>query len=297
MLLFKVVLPVFLIFLSGYAGQKMLQLDIKSVSTTALYLMTPPLVFRSFYENKIDSTYLYIVIYGVALSVIIIWLIKGFSRLLGYNDSVTGGLILSTAFMNNGNLGAPLILLAFGQKAFQYAVAIMVLHAIVMSTLGVYYAARGKSDVRQALLSVVKMPIVHAVFVGLLWQYLHLPMPQNIYTAIGMVADASIPTIMLVLGMQLAEIKLINLEWSKISLALITRLLVSPVIAYIITLALPVNPLLGKVMIIEAAMPTAAITTMYALQFDCSPELVSSITFIGTVLSMGTLSVLLTFIG
>ena len=297
MLLLQVVLPVFLIFFVGYAGQKKLRLDIKSVSTTALYLMTPPLVFRSFYENKIDSTYLYIVIYGVALSVIIIWLIKGISRLLGYNDSITGGLILSTAFMNNGNLGAPLILLAYGQKAFQYAVAIMVLHAIIMSTLGIYYAAKGKSDVSNALLSVIKMPIVHAVFIGLFWQYLHLPMPSNLYTAIGMMADASIPTIMLVLGMQLAEIELTNLDWSKISLALVTRLMISPLIAYGLVLALPVDQLLGKVMIIEAAMPTAAITTMYALQFDCSPELVSSITFIGTVLSMGTLSVLLTFMG
>lgn len=297
MVLLKVILPVFLIFLLGYAGQKKLRLDIKSVSATALYLMTPPLVFRSFYENKTDSTYLYIVVYGIVLSVSIIWLVKALSWLFGYPESTASGLILSTAFMNNGNLGAPVILLAFGSQAFQYAVAIMVFHAIVMSTLGIYYAAKGRSDARRALLSVVKMPIVHALFIGLFWHYLHLPMPANIYTAVSMLADASIPTIMLVLGMQLAEIKLQKLEWGKISLALVLRFLISPVIAYGITLLLPVNPLLGKVMIIEAAMPTAAITSMYALQFDCSPELVSSITFISTLLSMATLSIMLTIIG
>ncbi|GAW92508.1 AEC family transporter [Calderihabitans maritimus] len=295
-MLFQVVMPVFLIFLVGYIGQKALRLHIKSVSTTALYLMTPALIFRTFYKNRLDSTYLYIVIYGILLSVILILLVKGLSRIRKYNASITNGLILATAFMNNGNLGAPIILFAFGDNGFQYAVAIMIFHTIVMSTLGLYFAAKGKLEVREALLSVVKMPIVHAGIAALVWQYLNLPMPENILAAINIVAEAAIPSIMLVLGMQLAEIKIVNFDWGKISLALVFRLLLSPLIAWGITLLLPVEPLLGKVMIVEAAMPTAAITTLYALQYDTEPNLVSSITFISTLLSIITLSMLLNVI-
>lgn len=296
MVLFTVILPILFIFSLGYIGQKLIKLDIKSVSTTALYLMTPFLVFRSFYENKVDSTYVYILIYGVFLSLIIICLVKGLGRLVGFSNSLTSALILSTAFMNNGNFGSPIILLAFGQKAFQYAVTIMVLHTIIMSTLGIYYAARGQSDLKSAFLSVVKMPIVHAVFLSIIWKYLNLPMPSNLYKVINMVADAAIPTIMLVLGMQLAEIKLVKIELNKISFALFIRLIISPTIAYVITLLLPVDPLLARVMITEAAMPSAAITTMYALQFNSMPELVSSITLISTLVSLGTLSILLTYV-
>ncbi|MBO8169675.1 MAG: AEC family transporter [Thermoanaerobacteraceae bacterium] len=295
-ILVQVIIPVFLVFLLGYTGQKVFSFDIKSISTTALYIMTPALVFRTFYETKLDSTYLYIMVYGLLLSGTIILLIKGLAVLRGYEESLTSGLILATAFMNNGNFGAPVILFAFGERAFQYAVAIMLFHMLIMSTAGIYYAAKGKFPVTEALGSVVKMPIVHAAVLGLVWQYFQLPVPGNLYKTVDMVADAAIPTIMLVLGMQLAEIRTFNLDWGKAALALAVRLLISPLIAWGIVLLLPVESILAKVMIVEAAMPTAAITTMYALQYDSSPDLVSSITFISTLLSIVTLSVLLSFL-
>ncbi len=295
-ILFQVVLPVFLVFLAGYLAQKVFGLHIKSISTVALYLMTPALVFRTFYETELGSTYLHIVIYGITLSVSLIILVKVISFLKNYKPSVTSAFVLATAFMNNGNLGTPIILFAFGEKGFQYAVTIMVFHTIIMSTLGIYYAAKGRFDITDSLLSVLKMPIVHGGILGLLWQYWNLPMPENIFKAIKMVGDAAIPTIMLVLGMQLAEIKLSNFDWGKIVLALLMRLLISPAIAWVIVMLLPVEPLLGKVMIVEAAMPTAVITTMYALQYDSEPNLVSSITFVSTLLSIVTLSILLNVI-
>ena len=62
------------------------------------------------------------------------------------------------------------------------------------------------------------------------------------------------------------------------------------------TCALPIlDPLLEKVMILQAAMPTAAIITIYALEYDVLPDFVSSITFLSTVFSMITLSIILSF--
>jgi predicted permease len=227
---------------------------------------------------------------------LLILFIKLAAYLKGYNNSQTSSLILSSAFMNNGNFGAPVILFAYGQLAFQYSIAIMILHTILMSTVGLYFAAKGNFNVKESIYSVLKMPIMHALVLALLWQYLRLPMPENIYSAISMVGDASIPLTMLVLGMQLAEIKLINIKWDINIAGIITRLLISPAIAYGITLLLPVDSLLAKTMIILAAMPSAAIMVMYAIQYDNNPELVSSITLLSTLLSLITLSTLLTIL-
>lgn len=295
-MLIKVLLPVFLIFLTGYVGQKVFSLHIKSISTTSLYLMTPALIFKSFYTAKLDSTYINIVIYSVLLSTLLIFFIKFAAYLKGYNSSQTSALILSSAFMNNGNFGAPVILFAYGQLAFQYSIAIMILHTILMSTVGLYFAAKGNFNVKESIYSVLKMPIMHALVLALFWQYFKLPIPDNIYNAISMVGDASIPLIMLVLGMQLAEIKLINIQWDINIAGIITRLLISPAIAYGLTLLLPVEPLLAKTMIILAAMPSAAIMVMYAIQYDNNPKLVSSITLLSTLLSLVTLSTLLTIL-
>lgn len=296
MAILNVIIPVCMIFFVGFVGQKTLSLNIKSISTAALYLMMPALMFKAFYDTELNKTFLQIVIYVVLLSLLLIWLMKGVGFLKRYSPSITSGLILSTAFMNNGNFGAPVVLFAFGEKGFQYAVIILTLHTIIMSTFGVYYAAKGKMDIKGAILSVLKMPMLWGSVVGLLWQYLHAPLPDNIYQVISLVGDASIPTVMLTLGMQLAEIKPRNLQWGKVSLAVIVRLILSPVIAWAMAYCLGVEPLLGKVMIVQAAMPAAAITTMYALQYDSEPDLVSSVTLISTLFSVITLSILLTLL-
>ncbi|WP_255488132.1 hypothetical protein [Ornithinibacillus hominis] len=43
-------------------------------------------------------------------------------------------------------------------------------------------------------------------------------------------------------------------------------------------------------------MPSAATTTMYAIQFDTEPELVSSITLVSTLFSIVSITVLLNMI-
>jgi predicted permease len=297
MAILNVIIPVCLIFFVGYIGQKIFRLNIKSVSTVSLYLIAPALMFQTFYKTVLNRTFLQIVIYVVLLSVILIWLMKGIGFIRKYSPSVTSSLILATAFMNNGNFGAPVVLFAYGDKGFQYAVVILTLHTMIISTFGVYYAAKGKMDIKGSLLSILKMPMIWGSVAGLLWQYLNLPLPENMYNAISLVADAAIPTIMITLGMQLAELKPSNLQWGKISLSLIIRLIISPVIAWAIARCLGTETLLEKVMIVSAAMPAAAITTMYALQYDSEPDLVSSITLFGTLLSVITLSILLTLLG
>ncbi|MBO8172508.1 MAG: AEC family transporter [Bacillaceae bacterium] len=293
---FQVIMPVFLIFLTGFTAQKLLQLHIKSISTLALYILVPALVFKTFYRTEFDLTYLYIAIYSLLLTVILIVIVQVISRLKKYPPSTETALILSTGFMNNGNYGAPVILFAFGETGFRYAIAIMILHTIVMSTIGIYYAARGKYSVKNALRSVMKMPIMHALIIALIWQKFQIPLPQNFEKIIDMVGNAAIPTIMLVLGMQLAEIKLKNIRWPELNLAIFLRLIMSPLIAAGLVWILPVETLLGKVMIVEAAMPASAIMTLYALQYESDPDLVSTITFVGTILSALTLTLLLNFI-
>ena len=112
-------------------------------------------------------------------------------------------------------------------------------------------------------------------------------------TGIKLVGDAAIPTIMIILGMQLAVISFQHIEYRKISYSLLLKLFVSPLIALGFALILPVDGLVKQIMVLAAAMPTAANTTLMAVQFETKPEIVSSATFISTMLSIATLPVVL----
>ncbi|GGF29896.1 membrane protein [Halobacillus andaensis] len=288
-----VVLPVLLIFLAGFTIQKLAKLDIKSVSTVALYVMLPCLVFETFYEAKLNQEYLMMLIFSILLLMSILVINKVVKRIRNYDSSTESGLILSTAFMNSGNYGAPIILFAFGEEGFVYSVSFLVLQAIIMNFFGVYYAAKGSAGLKMALASVFKMPPTYAVIAALIMNLAAIPMPENLMSSVELLAAATIPMVMVILGMQLAEIKVIQMEWSKVSYASIVRLVASPLIAFALTLVLPMSDLMASVLIVAAAMPSAATTTIYAVQFNSKPELVSSITLTTTLLSIITIPVLL----
>lgn len=289
----EVVFPVVVVFFIGYVVQKWKKVDIKSVSTVAIYVLTPSLVFHTFYTAELNLQYLYMIIFAFILLMTMILINKIYARIKNYDASLESGLILATSFMNSGNYGAPIILFAYGQTGFSYAVSYMVLQSLLMNFFGVYYAARGGAGVIEALKAVFKMPATYAVIAALAMNFFHIPMPGNLLMTVELISAASIPVVMLILGMQLAEITLENFEWGKIAYGVVMRLFLSPVIAYFITLFLPLDPLLTKVLIVSAAMPTAAMIVIYAVQFNAKPKLVASITFITTLVSIATITILL----
>jgi predicted permease len=289
-----ILLPIFGIFVLGFIGQKKFHLDPKAISTVSVYLMSPFLVFRTFYNTEFNADYLFLIVFTFVLCILLVLVDYLIAFFRSYSRTETCGLILSSAFMNNGNYGTPVVFLLFGALGLDYAIVLMVGQQLVMCTLGIYYAAKGSPEgngVQSALRAVRRMPIVYGAIVGWLFHFFHISLSKPTMEAVNLVADAAIPTVMLVLGMQLATISLKKIKVERTSIALSVKLAISPTIAWLLTLVLPVDDLVKQIMIVVAAMPSAANTTMYALQFDTEPEFVSSVTFISTVLSLVTLPI------
>ncbi|MFZ7102680.1 MAG: AEC family transporter [Peptococcaceae bacterium] len=296
MIFFNVVLPVLLMFGIGFVVQKKFALDIQTVSTIGLYVFLPALVFKTMYEAQWSINFLHISIYLVILVHFLILLNLVINKFLKLQGDEKSALILATSFMNNGNFGVPIALLAFGEKAFSYSIFIMIIHTILMSTTGIYIAARGKASFKAAVHKVVKNPIIHSVYLAIFWNIFQIPLPESLLKVIDILAQGAIPLIMITLSMQLAEIKLNKIDLNKLNIALFVRLILSPLLVFTVLSFLNLDPLLEKVMILQAGMPTAAIITMYALEYDVLPDFVSTVTFISTVLSMLTLTIILTFL-
>ncbi|MDF2683612.1 MAG: family transporter [Brevibacillus sp.] len=293
MIFLQVILPVLLIFFSGYILQRIFKLDLKPISTLAIYVLTTALVFRTFYKTALDLQLFYIVVISMLLLGALILLTLLSAKLFKYDKQQESAMMLSTAFMNSGNYGTPIILFAFGDAGFTYAVQIMVFHSIIMGVFGVYFASRGKGGVGTAIKAVLKQPSNYAVVVAILFQQFQIAIPESYYQAIDLVAQAAIPVIMLILGMQLANVSSSTFEWQELSVASVIRLVASPLLAYVICLFFPIDPLLQNVLVILAAMPSAATTAIYAIQFNMRPQFVSSSVLVTTVISVGTLTFLL----
>lgn len=295
----EVILPIFGIFVLGFIGQRKFNLDPKAISTVSVYLMTPFLVFRTFYNTEFNADFLYLIAFTFVICLSLVGVIYMVAYVRKYSREETCGLILASSFMNNGNYGTPVVFLLFGAVGLDYAIVLMVGQQLVMGTIGVYYAAKGSPDgngFRSALRAVRRMPVIYAAMLGIAFHYFNIPLTKPILESINLVANAAIPTVMLVLGMQLATISFKKLQGTKISIALGVKLVISPIIAWLIGVALPIDEVIKQIMIIVASMPSAANTTMYAIQYDTEPDFVSSVTFISTVLSLITLPIIFTIL-
>lgn len=300
---FWILLPIFSIFIVGFIAQKVLHFDIPNLSKMSLYVLSPFLAFKTFYSYPISLNYLYYVGYVFALCLLLVLLISLISRLLSFDEKTRCGMILGSCFMNNGNYGTPVILAFFGSVGFDIAIIMLVLQQVVMNTIGTYYAAKGSSkeivgsSVKFALARVVRMPTVHGALLGILLQLLHVPLSESLYNSISMVGDASIVVIMIILGMQLANIRLTNIEYGKLSINLVMKMVISPLIAFVLVQWMPIDLVYKQILIVLAAMPAAANTTLLAVHFETKPELVSSATFMSTIVSLVTLPMVLLLLG
>ena len=300
MALLLIILPVFIIFTIGYIGQKLIGFDIKSISTAALYLMSPFLAFRTFFTNKITMDYFYIIFFCLLLTVILLAIVWITGLMMKATRPQLSAMILGGVFMNSGNYGAPVVLFAFGAVGFDYAVIMMVFQSLLMNSIGIFFASIGgeeKATLQQSIQRVIRMPLIYAAMLGIVLQLFSVTVPKPVMEGISMVADASIPTVMLVLGMQLAAISRKRVAYRYVSAVTVIRMVASPLIAAGILYFMPVSDLLKAVIILQSAMPAAANTTMFALQFGTEPDLVSFTTFVTTLISIITIPIVLFFLG
>lgn len=295
-----IVLPAFLIFLTGFVGQKMMDFDIRSISMVALYIMSPFLAFRTFYMNKLTIEYVYIIVFCLVLCVGLIVVVGVTGMLMKASKQKMSAMLLGGAFMNSGNYGAPVVLFAFGAVAFDYAVIMMVFQSFLMNTIGLFIASLGgeeEASFKDSFKRVIRMPVIHGALAGVGLQLLGVNIPKSFMEAISLIADAAIPTVMLVLGMQLAVIARRRVAYRYVSAVTLIRMIASPVLAVIIVTLIPMSDLLKSVLVLQAAMPAAANTTMFAIQFGTEPDLVSFTTLITTLLSILTIPLVLFYLG
>src|SRR4051812_4922389 len=107
------VLPVFLVAGAGFILASFVTVDSRSVGRLLFYLATPSLVFRSLYQTQLDYTALRQLTI-VAVSAALLTGLLGWLAGIDQGRQRRAALVLTSAVSNNGNMGIPISLFAFG---------------------------------------------------------------------------------------------------------------------------------------------------------------------------------------
>lgn len=291
------ILPIFITAGAGFLLSRRLNLDPRSISRVIFYLFSPFLVFKLLTENELENKAITQMI-GIAVSAtLVIGLIAYLTaRVLKFNRQLTIVLLLTAMFTNAGNYGLSLNGFAFGAETLAYASIYFVCSATMTYTIGVLIASMGKASLKKAFLGLFRLPTIYALIIAFIFNYSNFSISPPFQRSIDLLAQAAIPCMLVLLGLQLGRATRTT-QWAALGSAAVIRLAVSPLVAYGLSVPLGLRGPALQAGVTEASMPTAVMVIVLATEYDIEPALVTTIVATTTLLSPLTLTPLLAFLG
>jgi predicted permease len=290
-------LPILITAGLGFVLSRTVDLNPKTVSRLTFYLFNPALVFTIFINSKLTSGEIFRMVGFALTATLTVGLIALIlAKLFGFDRKIVIAIVLTTLLVNSGNYGLSLNEFAFGQEALAFASIYFVFSSIMVNTFGVMIASMGKASLGQSLLNILKFPALYALIIAIILNQSGTAIPLPLDRAITKLSGATIPSMLVLLGMQLGRAKM-DQNLGAVALSVVVKLLVSPIIALGLSRPFGLEGAALQAGVTETSMPTAVMSTILSTEFDLEPSLVSTIVTISTLLSPLTLTPLIAYLG
>ncbi|WP_435185037.1 AEC family transporter [Halobellus sp. EA9] len=298
------ILPIVAVGGVGYLLGRVRDVETDGINTLLVYVLVPALIFHSLATTTLaESTLVRITVAILAFHALAIAVAELAGRVFGASERALGAIVLVAAFGNTGNYGIPVSNFAFGATGRATAVIFLTVQSVLIWTVGVYIASRGNAQSRlDGLRRVFGVPLVYAVAAALLARAIGVvpPAGSSAMSTIQLAGDASIPVMLLVLGIQLARTD-IGSTLSAVGGVVVLKMLVAPLLGIGIALAVGFSePAVARTFVLESAMPSAVTAVILAAEFADGEvagvpvtEFVSTAIFATTLVSVVTLTALI----
>jgi malate permease and related proteins len=293
---YEILLPIFVVAGAGGIYARTISSDTRPLGNLLFFILIPALITDGLANEGVSQTELLQVFGFVALlSLVMAALAWGVARLLGLGPASQAAFVLAVMLMNAANYGIPVNEFAFGDAGREGATLYYISAAIVANTAGILIASSGSMSVGAALAGVVRTPIFGATVLGIGLNVSGIALPVPLERGLGTVAAATIPIMLLLLGAQLAQIRLEG-RLLPILAGSALRLVVSPLVAVALVMVFGFEGTLRDVAIVESAMPTAVFVVVLTERYQTDPALGTAIILVSTLASIVTLSVVLALV-
>jgi hypothetical protein len=290
------IVPIFAIAGVGFLLARHFDASVKTVSKLSFNALSPCLVFNQLVMSNITGSE-----FGrMALFCVLLTAAMGLAARLAaiplrLDRQTLSSFLLVVMFSNSGNYALPVVLFAFGRDALGFASVYFVTSAILVYTVGVLVAASGRHSLRRALMGVLRVPAVYAVVAAGVVLLTRVALPLAVMRPIGMLSDAALPIMLIVMGMQL-ERAVTPKHPTAVAIAVALSLVVGPMAGLGLSVLLGLSGPARQAAILLASMPAAVITTVLALEFDLDPSFATSAVFVSTMLSPFSLVLIIAYL-
>ena len=267
----------------------------KGLSGLVVHAPSPCMVFTSIISmdgseihNAITLLWIGFVIYAVLM--ILAFLIV---KLLRIPVTSSGVYQAAIVFGNVGFLGLPLAESLFGPVGLFYMAVLNIHLNLMVYSYGFYIISRNsKSSFRFSAKTLINAGIISVVIAMIIF-FLQIPLPEYVTEPISFIGGITSPLAMVVIGSTAAAHSLKKVfSNKKLYLLAALKMLLIPAVTYFILKLTLGGGLMTNVITMYVGMPTAAIVSMIAINFDSDAETASSATAMMNIFCILTIPIL-----
>lgn len=279
-----IIFPVFAVIAIGYAYGRKSRPDIQVLNQVNMSIFVPALVFSALAAKSVDIAAVQIMALGglciVLGSGLLAWPL---ARWLGYDPKT---FIPPTMFKNAGNMGLPLLLLAFGEQGLPAAVVLFLVENSLHFSIATCWLGRNARVWR-----IVAEPVILAGLAGLVVNLAGLALWPPVLSAVQMLGNVSTGLMLFCLGVRLNTAPFAH--W-RIGLAAgVATPVAGMLVAGAFCAIFNMPPLERGILLTFGALPPAVLNFMFAEKYGQEPEKVASIVIMGNLMALGFVSLAL----
>jgi predicted permease len=192
-------------------------------------------------------------------------------------------------FNNSGNMGLPLALLAFGESGLPAAVVVFVVENFLHFTVGTWLLAG-----RPHPLQLVRVPMLVATLLGVLFNVAGLALPGPLDQAIDMLGQVSIPLMLFALGVRMITVDLTH--WRIAIVGTLAYPVAGVLCAFGAAAVLELSDPEWAQLLVFSVLPPAVLNYMLAEQYAQEPAKVASMVLLGNLSAIVVIPVVLAFV-
>ncbi len=265
--------------------------DSSTLNSIVINIALPCLVFINISNAELTGELVSMPFIAFGFSLLLMLFGYIYSKSRGYSKVKTWTIMLAVSFMNTAFIGYPVILGIYGNSGFSIAIFYDLALSVFLVVMGVVLSGVFGGNRREVVKKAVTFMPLWALIFGILFNVFDINLGYVATNVLSYLSGATIPLIMISLGLTI-ELNSLNRYIADSSFVLIMRLLISPILMFLILTFLHFSDLAVHVGLLQAGMPVAMNAVVLSFTYKLDSEFMSSIAFVSTILSVITLPVM-----
>ncbi len=299
---FSAVLMVLIIIGAGYyiafrkwASKKVLTFISNIIVNVTLPCTIVTAFLTSLSADKLAGSYIYIIAAFVAVGITYV-ISLGVARITKIDKTRRGVFTALFSFSNSVFIGLPVATAIFGEEGLIFAVFYFIGNSTLMNSIGFFAVQkdgrlmRGEAKEKQSVKVILKrifQPPIIAIIVGFVFVFANVALPDFLGKSLQYLGNITTPLSLIFIGIVLHNSKLSSLKTIEkpISIALIGRFILSPLIMFLVCRALNVDTFASQVLLVQMSLPAMVQTAIFAEISGADTQLATKGVIITTLLS------------